>query len=283
MSPQDDGERATGGVRREYPLALRATSRNFGWRAATATLMHRTSVWKSLYADCRDWCHFAPNPTKGRKHVARGETRRRHSKLAASRGHRPARTGSVHLQQVILDLIINAVEAMSGRHRAARITDQHLESRTGGARGVAGFGPGLAPATLGTSSTHSNDQAQRFGAGAVDLPFDHRSARGGGCRRARTYPAAPFFNSPWSRGRSIGAQGATNNDRMGGAATLLLSRHAQRIGAGRLGEANTIPDNSAARGLRANPARAILVGSCRTARRMGAGSCEANHQGTGRV
>jgi hypothetical protein len=28
---------------------------------------------------------------------------------------------------------------------------------------------------------------------------------GDGCGRARTYPAAPFFNSVWSRGGSIGA------------------------------------------------------------------------------
>ena len=32
-----------------------------------------------------------------------------------------------------------------------------------------------------------------------------------------------------------------------------------------------------------DPARPILVGSCQTARRVGARSCEAYHQGTGRV
>src|SRR5271166_694163 len=74
MSPQDDGERARGEVRREYSLAFQATCRNFGWRAATATLTHRTSVWKSLYADCRDWCHFAPNSDQGKKACrARGD------------------------------------------------------------------------------------------------------------------------------------------------------------------------------------------------------------------
>jgi HxlR-like helix-turn-helix len=43
------------------------------------------------------------------------------------------------------------------------------------------------------------------------------------------------------------------------------------------------PDDSAARGLRVDRARAVFVGSRQAARRVGAGSCAAHHQGTGRV
>src|SRR4029077_11319632 len=74
MSPQDDGERARGGARREHSLALQAKLVEIGWRAATATFKRRVSVRKSLYADCRDWCHFAPNSDQGKKACrARGD------------------------------------------------------------------------------------------------------------------------------------------------------------------------------------------------------------------
>ena len=86
----------------------------------------------------------------------------------------------VQLQQVILNLIINAVEAMSGVARRAReIADQHRESRAGRrARRGAGSGPGLAPATLEhLFEAFYTTKPERIGDGAVDLPLDHRSAR----------------------------------------------------------------------------------------------------------
>jgi PAS domain S-box-containing protein len=78
----------------------------------------------------------------------------------------------VQLQQVILNLIVNAVEA--------RIADQHRESRVGRrARRGAGFGSGT-----GSSESRAplrgllHDQARRLGDGPIDLPFDHRSSWG---------------------------------------------------------------------------------------------------------
>ena len=85
----------------------------------------------------------------------------------------------VQLQQVILNLIVNAVEAMSERRRgAARIADQHRESRDGWrARRGAGFRAGTGAGEFSNAcSSLLHDQAQRFGDGAVDLPLDHRSA-----------------------------------------------------------------------------------------------------------
>ena len=86
----------------------------------------------------------------------------------------------VQLQQVILNLIINAVQAMSERQRgAARVADQHRESRAGRRiRGGAGFGAGAgAGGSRAPVRALLHDQARRIGAGAVDLPIDHRSAR----------------------------------------------------------------------------------------------------------
>ena len=86
----------------------------------------------------------------------------------------------VQLQQVILNLVINSVEAMSGVGEGAR----ELLISTGKAEpdsvlvAVRDSGPGLAPATLERLfEVLLHDQAERFGAGAVDLPFDHRSPR----------------------------------------------------------------------------------------------------------
>ena len=86
----------------------------------------------------------------------------------------------VELQQVILNLILNAIEAMSGTSEGSR----QLLITTGKTEvgdvlvAVRDSGPGLAPAILEQSlQSLPHDQAERPGPGAVDLPFDHRSAR----------------------------------------------------------------------------------------------------------
>ena len=100
----------------------------------------------------------------------------------------------VQLQQVILNLIINAVEAMSGIARGtARVADHHRARRAErrarrGAGHRSGTGAGDRRAPLRGLLHH---QAQRLGNGPIDLPLDHRSAWGtivgGGERTARCY------------------------------------------------------------------------------------------------
>jgi len=65
------------------------------------------------------------------------------------------------------------------RRGHARIADQHRESRERGRAGRgARFGSGLGPSDARARlRVLLHDQAERFGAGAVDLPVDHRSAR----------------------------------------------------------------------------------------------------------
>ena len=85
----------------------------------------------------------------------------------------------VQLQQVILNLIINAVEAMSESSEGPR----ELLISTGRAEpdgvlvAVQGFGPGTgAGDARAPLRSLLHDESQRIGAGAVDLPVDHRSA-----------------------------------------------------------------------------------------------------------
>ena len=92
----------------------------------------------------------------------------------------PIRGDRVELQQVILNLILNALEAMSEMSEgSARIADQRRArpSRATCLSRCAIPGPGLAPADARASLQRLlHDQTERLGAGAIDLPFDHRSA-----------------------------------------------------------------------------------------------------------
>ena len=87
----------------------------------------------------------------------------------------------IQLQQVILNLILNAVEAMSGIDKAAREVristgERGLERR---ARHRAGFRPGAGPAECGPPVRGLlHDQARRLGHGPGDLPLDHPVSRG---------------------------------------------------------------------------------------------------------
>ena len=86
----------------------------------------------------------------------------------------------VQLQQVVLNLIINAIEAMSGVSEGARdllVSAGKAEFRRR-ARCSDGFGPGAGfgkPRAAVRRLLH--DEARRLGDGPVDLPFDHRRAR----------------------------------------------------------------------------------------------------------
>ena len=85
----------------------------------------------------------------------------------------------VQLQQVILNLIINAVQAMSsmsGGERELSISTTKAEPNDV-LVAVQDSGPGITPGGSRTPvRALLHDQARWVGAGAVDLPLDHRSA-----------------------------------------------------------------------------------------------------------
>ena len=81
----------------------------------------------------------------------------------------------MQLQQVILNLLINATEAMSGMSEGPRellISTTKTDSE-GVLVAVRDWGPGLAPSALTGCSVLLHDQTWRLGNGAVDLPLDH--------------------------------------------------------------------------------------------------------------
>jgi C4-dicarboxylate-specific signal transduction histidine kinase len=86
----------------------------------------------------------------------------------------------IQLQQVILNLTLNAVEAMSGVDEGAReMRISTAREASNGARHRAGFRPGARPAECGPPVRGLlHDQARRLGHGPSDLPFDHRGSRG---------------------------------------------------------------------------------------------------------
>ena len=89
----------------------------------------------------------------------------------------------IQLQQVILNLFVNAIEAMNERERGiAGVADQHRGRWIGRrARRGAGFGPGsVAREPRAPVRRLLHDQAQRHGHGAIDLPLNNRSPQGTG-------------------------------------------------------------------------------------------------------
>ena len=99
----------------------------------------------------------------------------------------------VQLQQVILNLIMNAVEAMSGVSEGSRelLIGTAKDDRGRGARRGAGFRSGTEPGELRPPVRGIlHDQAPRHGHGTIDLPFDRRSSRGTGMGLSTTGPGA---------------------------------------------------------------------------------------------
>ena len=92
----------------------------------------------------------------------------------------PVRGDRVELQQVILNLILNATRGHERDKRRPKGTADHDgQERVGRRAGRrARFGPGTgAGRSRASLQGLLHDQTERLGAGAVDLPFDHRSAR----------------------------------------------------------------------------------------------------------
>jgi C4-dicarboxylate-specific signal transduction histidine kinase len=81
----------------------------------------------------------------------------------------------IQLQQVMLNLILNAIEAMSGLEGVPRVADQHGRRRSERrAHRRAGLGSGTEAGEYGPALRRIlHDQAGWYGHGTVDLPFDH--------------------------------------------------------------------------------------------------------------
>ena len=86
----------------------------------------------------------------------------------------------IELQQVMLNLILNAVEAMSGSDEGSRelLISTEARWRERRAHRRAGLGPGTEAGGPGPALRRIlHDQARRHGHGTVDLPFDNRGTR----------------------------------------------------------------------------------------------------------
>ena len=102
-----------------------------------------------------------------------------HTRFA--QGMAPVHGDRVQLQQVILNLIVNAIEAMSGVSAEARKPwiSTEIKASNSALVAVRDFG-----SRTGSRQSRAplrrilHNQDQRHGYGTVDLPLDHRSARG---------------------------------------------------------------------------------------------------------
>ena len=108
----------------------------------------------------------------------------------------------IQLQQVTLNLIMNAVEAMSGVSEGARqlLIYTGRDALDGVLVEVRDSGPGLNPESLRPRlRCILHDQAHRHGNGTVDLPFDHRSPRGADVGLGERTPRRRLSVHPASR------------------------------------------------------------------------------------
>ena len=115
--------------------------------------------------------------------VTRGELLRNGVSLQTelAKGLPLIRGDRIQLQQIVLNLIMNAVEAMSEASKGSRdlliSTAEHTSN--GVLVAVRDSGPGLTPESLRASLRPVlHDQARRHGHGTIDLPFDRRSPWG---------------------------------------------------------------------------------------------------------
>ena len=109
----------------------------------------------------------------------------------------------IQLQQVMLNLILNAVEAMSGSNEGSR--ELLISTEEDGANGVRivvrDWGSGLEAGEPGPALRRIlHDQARWYGHGTVDLPFDHRGTRRTPVGHAKPTPGCSLSVHPPSPG-----------------------------------------------------------------------------------
>ena len=112
----------------------------------------------------------------------------------------------VQLQQVILNLIINAVEAMSGVSEGSRelLIGTAEDGSNGVLVAVQDSGPGTHPGECRPPLRRLlHDQARRHGHGTIGLPFDHRSSRGTDMGLSHCRPGRNFSVHPARRVRVV--------------------------------------------------------------------------------
>ena len=104
----------------------------------------------------------------------------------------------IRLQQVIFNLMMNAVEAMSGVREGPReLCDQHRKSESDDVLvAVRDSGPGLAPESLGASLRPSTPPSLVVWGWVCRSAVRLSKRTGDVYRLPRTYLAVPSFNSP---------------------------------------------------------------------------------------
>ena len=108
----------------------------------------------------------------------------------------------VQLQQVILNLIMNAIEAMSEVREGPReLLISTSEAESGSVLiAVSDSGPGLPQASLERIfEAFYTTKSERFGHGLVDLPLDRRSAWRPALGSAERTPGRSFFRDAADR------------------------------------------------------------------------------------
>lgn len=83
----------------------------------------------------------------------------------------------IQLQQVLLNLIVNAIEAMTACDERRELLVKSQEEKGGVLVAVRDSGPGLAPETVERLFDAFYDKAGRSGDRTVDLSYNHRGTR----------------------------------------------------------------------------------------------------------
>ena len=183
-----------------FAQCSRRTSRKFSRRSTgsstTASAREKSSggfaPWSESARPEAAARHQPGNSRGGRPDAQRSAEKRHYAADATAAGLPPVLGDRIQLQQVVLNLILNAVEATSGvdqyRRELVVITADEGE-RCASRSAIPGSTHGQRRSTV---SAVLYDQGVWHGHGIVDLPVDHRSAWRAMWPRATSMQARPF-------------------------------------------------------------------------------------------